>query len=111
MTAHLPVRGELADVPSEREIEVLVALVRYSTEKAAGSHLGLARQTISNHERNLFRKLGVTNRTAAVVKLWPQLRDRFVLPNDTSVGPSVEQRVAREDGQLHPALTFAGSWR
>jgi DNA-binding CsgD family transcriptional regulator len=53
--------------PREREILHLVAAGEANANIA--SHLGVSRRTVENHLRSAFRKLGVSNRTAAAVAL------------------------------------------
>lgn len=58
--------GGIGDL-SAREIEVLGLLVRGLTAPQVGQRLGIAPKTAANHVQNLYAKLGVTTRAAAVL--------------------------------------------
>lgn len=65
--------SQSAPQPSEselttREIDVLFEAACGLTNKAIGLKLGISDRTVQGHLRNIFEKLGVTNRTEAVVK-------------------------------------------
>lgn len=64
--------------PTLAEVEALMIVVDEGIG-AAAHRLGLSEQTVKNHLANLYRRLGVTNRPAAVVALWPVI-GRHVLP-------------------------------
>ncbi|MCG8545401.1 MAG: response regulator transcription factor [Alphaproteobacteria bacterium] len=51
---------------SERENEILTHLMDGSTNKEIGRHLDIEEVTVKLHLSNIYRKLGVTNRTQAV---------------------------------------------
>jgi DNA-binding NarL/FixJ family response regulator len=51
---------------TERELTVLQALARGLSNKAIGSEFWVTEQTVKFHLGNIYRKLGVQNRTAAV---------------------------------------------
>lgn len=51
---------------TERELTVLRALARGLSNKAIGSEFWVTEQTVKFHLGNIYRKLGVQNRTAAV---------------------------------------------
>jgi DNA-binding NarL/FixJ family response regulator len=51
---------------TERELTVLRALARGLSNKAIGSEFWVTEQTVKFHLGNIYRKLGVPNRTAAV---------------------------------------------
>lgn len=53
---------------SNREVEVLNLLVEGLTNREIAERLGIAEPTIKMHVKNLFRKIGVSNRTQAVTK-------------------------------------------
>ncbi|HEX4432890.1 MAG TPA: response regulator transcription factor [Frankiaceae bacterium] len=69
----------LADQLSEREREVLLLASRGLANKQIGRSLGIAERTVKAHLGNVFRRIGVSDRTSAA--LWA--RDN--LPS----GPSV----------------------
>ena len=50
---------------TEREIVMLKALARGLSNRAISQELWVAEPTVKFHLRNLYRKLGVQNRTAA----------------------------------------------
>jgi DNA-binding NarL/FixJ family response regulator len=50
---------------TSRELEILTAIAHGQTNKTIAAVLGLSEQTIRYHLTNLYRKLGVHNRTAA----------------------------------------------
>ena len=53
---------------SPRELEVLYLIAKGFTNKEIGKRLFLAINTVKGHNRNIFGKLGVKNRTQAVSK-------------------------------------------
>ncbi len=57
-----------ADSLSHRETEVLALIATGYSNKEIGELLSLSTQTIKVHARNIYRKLGVRNRTEAVQK-------------------------------------------
>ena len=59
--------GQTLDLTA-REVEVLRLLTEGRTIKGVALHLGIATKTADNHVQNLYSKLGVTTRAAAV--LW-----------------------------------------
>jgi two-component system, NarL family, response regulator len=52
---------------SEREVEVLKAIAEGMSNKEIGESLGIAESTVKGHVNHLFGKLGVTDRTKALV--------------------------------------------
>lgn len=57
---------------SSRELEVLRALCQGCSNKSIGRLLGLSDNTVKFHLKHLYRKLGVTSRTAAISKAQEQ---------------------------------------
>ena len=58
--------GAAADVPlTTRELEILKLVASGSTNGVIASRLWVTEQTVKFHLRNVYRKLGVTNRTEA----------------------------------------------
>jgi two-component system, NarL family, response regulator len=55
------------EVLSEREVEVLKAIGEGMSNKEIGETLGIAESTVKGHVNHLFGKLGVTDRTKALV--------------------------------------------
>ena len=52
-----------------REAEVLLWVAQGKSNSEIGSILGSAESTVKKHLENVYEKLGVRNRTAAVAKL------------------------------------------
>jgi DNA-binding NarL/FixJ family response regulator len=52
---------------SQRELEVVELLARGLDNAQIGAHLGLAEKTVRNNVSALFGKLGVENRSQAIV--------------------------------------------
>jgi DNA-binding NarL/FixJ family response regulator len=52
---------------SAREIEVLTHVARGSSNKQIARHLHISEATVKSHLIHIFSKLGVTDRTAAVM--------------------------------------------
>jgi DNA-binding NarL/FixJ family response regulator len=65
-----PTRGfaRLVTDLTQRELEVLTRLSQGSPDKDIAERLGISIHTVHEHVRNIFEKLGVHNRTEAVVK-------------------------------------------
>lgn len=53
---------------TKREKEVLDQLARGYSNRQIARSLGISERTVKNHLRNIFTKLGVGDRTSAVVK-------------------------------------------
>jgi two-component system nitrate/nitrite response regulator NarL len=53
---------------SERELDVLRLMAEGCTSREIGAHLHLATATVKSHTQTLFRKLGVSDRAAAVAE-------------------------------------------
>ncbi|WP_234971459.1 response regulator [Jatrophihabitans endophyticus] len=68
--ALLPARGgpDPADTLSERETEVLRLAAQGLANKQIGRSLGISERTVKVHLGNVFRRIGVTDRTSAA--LW-----------------------------------------
>jgi len=64
-------------VESERELEVLQLIAEGLTNQEIASRLYLSLNTVKVHTRNIYSKLGVTNRTQAVA----QARALGILPS------------------------------
>jgi LuxR family maltose regulon positive regulatory protein len=60
--------SELIEPLSERELEVLQLIAEGLTNPEIASKLYLSLNTVKVHSRNIYGKLGVHNRTQAVVK-------------------------------------------
>jgi DNA-binding NarL/FixJ family response regulator len=66
--ALLPARGKPADLLSEREAEVLRLAAQGLANKQIGRELGITERTVKVHLGNVFRRIGVSERTSAA--LW-----------------------------------------
>jgi DNA-binding NarL/FixJ family response regulator len=64
----LPARTKPADLLSERESEVLRLAARGLANKQIGRELGITERTVKVHLGNVFRRIGVSDRTSAA--LW-----------------------------------------
>lgn len=53
---------------TDREMEVLASLARGLTNKAIAIQLGISDRTVQGHIAHIFRKMGVSNRTEAVIR-------------------------------------------
>lgn len=53
---------------SDRELEVYQLMAEGMSNKEIGDNLGISEKTVKNHVSRIFRKLGVFDRTQAVVK-------------------------------------------
>ncbi|MFI0470737.1 LuxR C-terminal-related transcriptional regulator [Saccharopolyspora sp. 5N102] len=60
--------GHVLSPLTKREREVLDQLVRGHSNREIARSLGISERTVKNHLRNIFTKLGVGDRTSAVVK-------------------------------------------
>ena len=58
--------SEMVEPLSERELEVLQLIAEGLTNQEVATRLYLSLHTVKVHARNIFAKLGVTNRTQAV---------------------------------------------
>lgn len=65
---------------SKREMEVVTCLTRGMSNKEIAANLGISHQTVKNHVTSILRKLGVEDRTQAVVfalkRGWVRLYDQ-----------------------------------
>jgi DNA-binding NarL/FixJ family response regulator len=61
--------GERLHGLTDREVEVLALVTEGRTNNQIGQSLGLRPDTVKFHLSNVYRKLGVTSRTAAAVRL------------------------------------------
>jgi len=65
--AALPAEDDHAGELTPREWEVLTLLAQGKQNKILAAELGLSEHTVKLHIHHLIRKLGVSNRTGAVV--------------------------------------------
>ncbi|MHB8233073.1 MAG: response regulator transcription factor [Solirubrobacteraceae bacterium] len=63
-----PTDGEQSDVPAltERELTILASVAAGLTTKAISAELWVSEHTVKFHLTNIYRKLGVSNRSGAV---------------------------------------------
>jgi DNA-binding NarL/FixJ family response regulator len=89
-------RGEAATHhgrPTQRDLDVIVALVENSSGRAAAEALGITEQTVKNHVSAVIHKLGARSRTHATWLLWPQIGHRLG-------GPRPDRRSGHERRQV-----------
>ncbi len=67
--------GHSTETLQPRELEVLRLVARGRSNKEVASELGISERTVQSHMLNIFRKLGVGSRTAAVLHA---LRQKWV---------------------------------
>ncbi len=71
---------------SDREMEVLVCVVKGMSNKGIAGLLGISHQTVKNHVTSILRKFGVEDRTQAVVYAlkhgWVPLQDLNIKPEE-----------------------------
>jgi LuxR family maltose regulon positive regulatory protein len=72
-----PAKSELIEPLSERELEILQLIAEGLTNPEIAARLFLSLNTVKVHTRNIYGKLGVNNRTQAVV----QARALGILPS------------------------------
>jgi DNA-binding CsgD family transcriptional regulator len=77
-----------------REAEVLVLVARGRSNRDAGAILGISNRTVQKHLENVYRKLGVSGRSAAAEVAW---RELAVLPSG-GVRRGLDGRPAAGDG-------------
>ena len=65
-----PVSGSPLDALSEREREVLALVARGLPNKLIARELAISEKTVKTHLTNVFRTIGVTDRTQAA--LWAE---------------------------------------
>lgn len=53
---------------TDRELEVLTAMAKGMTNKAIATQLGISDRTVQGHIAHIFNKMGVSNRTEAVIR-------------------------------------------
>ncbi|AZR74945.1 DNA-binding response regulator [Anoxybacter fermentans] len=57
----------IEDILTEREIEVLEMMAKGNNNRAIGEKLFISEKTVKNHVSNILKKLGVNDRTQAVI--------------------------------------------
>ena len=58
---------ELPAALTERELEVLLVLVRGGSNQAIAEDLGISAKTVGHHIQHVYQKVGVRTRAAATV--------------------------------------------
>ncbi|NQV61773.1 MAG: response regulator transcription factor [Alphaproteobacteria bacterium] len=66
-TTQRPQRGDQSEVLTPRQKEVLALLAEGKSNKAIATELGLSPGTVKVHMTRIFKSLGVSNRTEAVI--------------------------------------------
>jgi DNA-binding NarL/FixJ family response regulator len=61
---------------TERQIDVLALVMEGKSNKAISRHLDVAEHTVKNHVTAIFKALGVTNRTEAVIAVGKLTREQ-----------------------------------
>ncbi len=69
-----PVEGRTVTGLSSRESEILLHVIRGSSNKVIARALGIAEATVKIHVKGIFRKIGVANRTQAAFHVFNQGR-------------------------------------
>ncbi len=69
------------DLLTHREAQVLAMFAAGMPTKTVASELGISPQTVRTHAKNIYRKLGVTNRVQAAL-LFQDLASRAGLETD-----------------------------
>ncbi len=98
-----PSGGELTDRLTPREIDVVEGVTAAKTNGEIGSKLGIAESTVKHHLKNIFDKLGVSNR----VELALRAADRVPLQATRSSRRSLlkqQPKASRSHGR-HLAAT------
>lgn len=68
---------------TERELEVLKLVILGYNNKTIGKKLFITNHTVKAHLTQIYKKLGVTNRTAAAIKA----KDNNIIPHQDSEQP------------------------
>jgi DNA-binding NarL/FixJ family response regulator len=76
-----PISGDPMPL-SPRELHILSGLAEGRTNKTIAREIGTAESTVKAHVKNIFRKIGVINRTQAA--MWARSRD--IAKNEASSG-------------------------
>lgn len=63
--------------PTLAQLELLIAVVEYGSNKAVAGALGVSEQTVKNHMSDILWRLQAKSRTHAVLIAWPILVDAF----------------------------------
>ncbi len=79
---------------SRQEMAVLVWMARGLSNADIGTELGLAPHTVNTYVRRIFTKLGVTDRTTAVLR---GVARGFILAADIVIDSAVLRRVNKDD--------------
>lgn len=61
---------DCADQLSDREIEVLQLLADGLNNKKIADNLDITLRTVKFHTANIYKKIGVSSRSAAIVWVW-----------------------------------------
>jgi DNA-binding NarL/FixJ family response regulator len=84
--AHQPVAkppvAKPRGLPTPRQIEVFLAVIRLTTYQAAADELGIGRSTVRKHMSAVIKAVGATDQANAAYILFDLLHDQMVLPGD-----------------------------
>jgi DNA-binding NarL/FixJ family response regulator len=112
--APAPAPAPLAAPPAEpepcpltnRELEILRAVAEGHTNARIGRSLWVTEQTVKFHLSNIYRKLGVANRTEA--SRYALVNDLFGMGAVSTAGSLSEMNGAASNGTTNGALARAG---
>lgn len=99
---------QLGKAPTNRQLEVFLAILRHGSMQAAADHLGIGISTAKTHVAMLMARLGAWNFAHLAALLWeryPDLRHLMVLPNgEQGQRPDSPPRRERRKGQRRAVL-------
>jgi DNA-binding CsgD family transcriptional regulator len=90
----LPAAVLQTETPTLRELEVFLACVELGHAASVADELGIGKQTVKNHLRSLYAKVGAHSKEHAAILLWPVLGEAYVIPGRPSGAP--DRRLGRE---------------
>ncbi len=105
---------------SDRQREILGLLAQGKSNKEIAYDLGISEGTVKQHLFTLFKKIGVTNRTKAVIKAEDLLRQQEngyqsrssrSSPQANTASQNMGQGPSRRSGEEHASLPKDYAWR
>jgi DNA-binding CsgD family transcriptional regulator len=94
LPAKVPAGAFAEEGLTSREAEVLVLVARGRSNRDAGAILGISTRTVQKHLERCYRKLGVTDRSAAAEVAW---RELAVVPSGGGVSRGLDGRPGAGD--------------